>query len=465
MKNFKKIYHSALVVAISMLASQTGYAAVSSAEAEALGSTLTKFGASAEASSDGVIPAYDGGLKNPPTVGPNNYPDPFADEKPLYSITQQNMQEYAPLLSEGSKALLERFSEYSIEVYPTHRTMTYPDWFLENTLKNATTARLEGTVEGDKVAGDADDGYPFQGIPFPIPQNGYEVMWNHFFRFAPAVSRLQSRNWLVDSRGNRSELPGIKGAYLHPWSEKTGEMKKRTYNAMFGFWTELYSPPTSAGTQFLNYYLPDATDTSKVWFYTPGQRRVRRAPEFTYDTPMGSYAGVIVWDEPFGFVGRMDRFDMKLVGKKELIVPYNVFGTTNQSTSQEVLGKQFVKPEYVRFEKRNVWVVEGTRKSDARHAYSKRNFMIEEDCWCLVATESFDDAGKIWRVAQIHNFPAYDVGGMNSDTWMFQDLRKGNYIIINGGRTEPGNFVRSYSSDEGLGLALTPRAVQGHSVR
>ena len=180
---------------------------------------------------------------------------------------------------------------------------------------------------------------------------------------------------------------------------------------------------------------------------------------------MGSYAGVIVWDEPFGFVGRMDRFDMNLIGKKELIVPYNVFGTTNQSTSQEVLGKQFVKPEYVRFEKRNVWVVEGIRKSDARHAYSKRTFMIEEDCWCLVGTESFDDGGNIWRVAQIHNFPTYDVGGMNSDTWMFQDLRKGNYIIINGGRTEPGNFVRSYLSDEGLGLALNPKALQGKSVR
>jgi hypothetical protein len=119
----------------------------------------------------------------------------------------------------------------------------------------------------------------------------------------------------------------------------------------------------------------------------------------------------------------------------------------------------------VRFEKRNVWVVEATRKADARHAYSKRNFLVEEDCWCLVNTESFDDAGKIWRVAQIHNFPTYDVGGMNSDTWMFQDLRKGNYIVINGGRTEPGNYVRSYLNEEKLNLPLNPKALQSQSIR
>lgn len=465
MKNLKKTYRSALALAITLFAAQSGYAAVSEADAQALGNSLTKFGANPEASADGSIPAYEGGLKNAPKVGENSYPNPFPDEKPLYTITQANMQEYAELLNEGTTAMLQRFPDYRVDVYPTRRTMEYPEWFLENTLKNATTAKLAGDVKGDKVIGAAEDGLAYQGIPFPIPQNGYEVMWNHFFRYAAAVTTQESNNWLMDSSGSKSELPGIYGAYLHPWSEKTGEMREETNDSMFGFWSVLTSPPTSAGTQFLNYYLPDATDSSKVWFYTPGQRRVRRAPEFAYDTPMGSYAGVIVWDEPFGFTGRMDRFDMKLVGKKEMIVPYNVFGTTNQATSEELLGKDFLKPEYVRFEKRRVWVVEANRKPDARHAYSKRNFYVEEDCWCLVGTESFDDAGKIWRVAQIHNFPSWDVGGMNSDTWMFQDLRKGNYIIINSGRADPGTYVRSYDSHKGLGLALNPKALQGKAVR
>lgn len=465
MKKLKKIYLSGLSLAISLLAAQTGYGAVSADEAKVLGSSLTTFGASAGASKDGAIPAYEGGLKNPPKVGTNNYPDPFAGEKPLYSIQQSNMAQYKDQLGAGTIALLERFPDYKVDVYPTHRTMAYPDWFLENTVKNATTATVGGAVEGDKVAGAAPDGLPYQGIPYPVPKTGYEVMWNHFFRYAPPVSRLRSSNWLVDSNGNQNSLPGIDAAYLHPWSEKTGEMRKKTFDSMFGFWTTLFSPPTSAGTQFLNYYLPDATDISKVWFYTPGQRRVRRAPEFTYDTPMGSYAGVIVWDEPFGFVGRMDRFNMKLVGKQEMIVPYNVFGVTNQSTSTEILGKQFIKPQYMRWEKRNVWVVEADRKKDERHAYSKRKFYVEEDCWCLVGTESYDDGGKIWRVSQILNFPTWDIGGMNSDTWMFQDLRKGNYIIINAGRTEPGNYVRSFPSDEKLNLPLNPKALQSSSAR
>ncbi|MCQ9971659.1 DUF1329 domain-containing protein, partial [Staphylococcus aureus] len=46
-------------------------------------------------------------------------------------------------------------------------------------------------------------------------------------------------------------------------------------------------------------------------YYFPGQRRVRRMPTYSY-----SYV----------YSGPMDRFDWKLVGKKELIVPYNALG-------------------------------------------------------------------------------------------------------------------------------------------
>jgi hypothetical protein len=161
----------------------------------------------------------------------------------------------------------------------------------------------------------------------------------------------------------------------------------------------------------------------------------------------------------------MDRFSMKLIGKKEMIVPYNVFGATNLKSSDEVLGKQHVNPDAVRFEKRRVWVVEGTRKAGARHAYSKRVFYIEEDCWCMVGTESYDNANKLWRVAELYNFPVYDLGGVNNDTWVFNDLQKGNYLIINIGRSEPGNYVRSYKSADGLNIPFTPNALSAGSVR
>lgn len=463
MKNIKRIGRSALSLAITLLAAQTGYAAVSVEEAQALGGNLTKFGSEAGANSDGTIPAYAGGLKTQKKADPNLYSDPFADEKKLYSVTSQNMKDYEEYLSEGVKAMLQRFPSYRLDVYPTQRTMSYPDWFLENTVKNATTAKLEGKVEGDKVSGAASDGYPYQGIPFPIPKTGYEAVWNYLFRYAPAITQFRSRSWLVDHSGSRNELPGNDAAYLHPWSEESGDFRKKTFNAVFGFNTLLYSPPTSAGTQFLNYYLPDAAAPAPIWIYTPGQRRVRKAPEFAYDIPMSSYAGVLMWDEPWGFTGRMDRFNFKLIGKKELIVPYNVFG--QQKSSEEVVSKQHVNPDVLRWEKRRVWVVEASRKESARHAYSKRVFLIEEDCWCMVGTESYDNGGKLWKVQDIFNFPAYDVGGMINNSFVANDLIKGNYVLINVGAEERGNYLRAYNKDDGLTLRLRPQAISGGSIR
>lgn len=448
----------------SMVFSQLSFSAVSLEESKKLGTELTVFGAIAAGNADGSIPAYDGGLSNPPAVGENNYPDPFSGEQPVLKITKENVSQYEDMLTVGIKTLMQEFPDYTINVYPTHRTMSYPDWFLENTKKNATTAKLVGDT-GNTISGGADDGLPFQGVPFPIPQNGYEVMWNNYLRYSAPVSKMVNRNRIVDSTGRFSDLPGTDSSYLHPWSEETGGMRSRTYDAVFGFHSLLTSPPTSAGTQFLTYYLSDLTDTSAVWFYTPGQRRVRRAPEFTYDTPVGAYSGVFVWDEMFGFAGAMDRFDMEIVGLKELFIPYNVFGATNQSTSTEILGEKTLNAEYVRWEKRRVWEVQATRKDNARHAYAKRTFLFEEDSWALVGSESYDDAGNIWRVAQILTFPTWDVGGLNGDTWLYHDLRKGNYLVMNVGRTEPGSYVRSYTSDEDVHFPANPRAVQGQSVR
>lgn len=465
MNHFYSFGRSVLAIAAA-LAIFPSHAAVTVEEAKQLGTKLTRFGADPDKNADGSIPAYTGGLKKAHAADANQYEDPYANEKPLYSITAKNMGEYQGVLADGQKALLQRFPDsFRMDVYPTHRSTAYADWFLDNTVKNATTSKLGGAVEGDKVIGAAADGEPFQGIPFPLPKSGYEVMWNMMFHFAPPVTMLRDRAWLVDSNGNQNELPGIEAAYLHPWSEPSGKLRKEAYDGVFGFYTALYSPPTSAGTAFLNFYQPDAAAATPIWIYTPGQRRVRKAPEFAYDIPMSSYAGVLFWDEPWGFVGRMDRFNMKLIGKKEMVIPYNVFGATNQKTSEEVLGKHHVNPDAVRYEKHRVWVVEGTRKEGARHAYSKRVFYVEEDCWCLVGTESYDNGGKLWRVAELYNFPAYDLGGVNNDTWAFNDLQKGNYLIINTGRKEKGNYVRSYKSADGLSIPLTPNALAASSVR
>ena len=469
MSRHLKTIQTCIASCVCLAFAQGALAAVSAEEAKKLGTTLTEFGAEKAGNADGTIPAYTGGITTLPAgykKGADQYVDPYKDEKPLYTIDSKNAAKYSAVLTEGAKAMLALYPTYRLDVYPTHRSMAYPGWVLENSVKNATTAKLVGEVEGDSMAGAAPDGLPFAGVPFPIPKTGYEVMWNHKLGYGPAVSHQATSAWLVDSSGSVTTLPTVSGVYLRPWYDRSGKLRKETFDAVFGFSSTLTGPPSSAGIHFLNYYLANSAEGGqKVWFYTPGQRRVRAAPEFNYDIPIASYGGVLVWDEIFGFVGRMDRFDFKLAGKKEMIVPYNVFGVTNTMLSKDILGGKHLTPESVRWEKHRVWVVEATRKPSARHAYAKRIFYVDEDSWCIVASEAYDSGGKLWRAANILTFPTYDVGGVNNTSWNFNDLIKGNYFVVDMGAKDPGNFMRSYTSGEGVPMKLTPQAVAAGSVR
>lgn len=441
-------------------------AKVSPEEAELLGTTLTRFGAEKAGNADGSIPEYTGGLTEIAGYDvseDDTYPDPYADDKVVFQVTAQNAAQYAELLTEGSKAMLEKYPEsFRIDVYPTRRSVWYPEWILENTKDNATTAELTGAVMGDAMSGAGEDGLPLSGIPFPIPKNGYEVMWNHKLTVGPAVMHQQNQAFLIDPNGGVTEVPSTHQMFTRPWSEQSGELRKKTFDATYGVSSNLISPPSAAGTFFLNYYLPNAENGGqRVWFYTPGQRRVRSAPEFSYDLPIAAYGGVLFWDELTGFIGRMNRFDFKLVGKQEMLVPYNTFQLTQVLPARSALGAKHLNPETVRYEKRRVWVVEADRKADARHAYKKRRFYVEEDCLCVVANESYDDAGNLWRVGGVYTFPTFDVGGTNNMAVGFNDMLKGNYFMMNYGAADRGYFNRSYTSADGLQIKLTPASLAG----
>lgn len=462
----KTTLRALLAAGIGTFTATSAMAAVTAEEAKQLGTTLTQFGALAAGNADGSIPPYTGGLPKVGAYDPktmNAYIDPFAGEKALYSIDAKNMAQYDALLTPGTKAILKQYSTYRVDVYPSHRTARYPQWVLNNTIKNATTATLGGEVEGDLLQGADDGGLPYRGVPFPIPKTGYEVLWNQTAKYSAAVSHSIGKGFLVDTSGGVTELGTPNSHFVHPWYDTKDFLRPKTPpGTIFGWSSTLMSPPSSAGIVFLNYYTATG---QKVWFYTPGQRRVRLAPEFSYDVPIASYGGVTVWDDIYGYVGRLDRYDYKLVGRREMIVPYNVFGTTNTLSSKDIVGPQHVNPAAVRWEKHRVWVVEGTRKANARHAYSRRTFYIDEDSWAIVASENYDNGGALWRVNLYHTFPTYDTGGVNFDSWTSHDLIKGNYFILNVARKDPGHSVHSYETAEGLPINLTPAEVSAASVR
>ncbi len=465
MLNKKVILSALLTAAIGAVNIPAASAAVSAEEAEQLGTTLTKFGAIKAGNEDGSIPEYTGGLTDT-TFGVME--DPFADEKPLYVITSANMAEYDDLLTPATKELLSRHSEHRVDVYPTHRTANYPDWVLENTLKNATTATHGGPVTGDNLIGDHDNGLPYPGVPFPIPKDGYEVMWNNTAKYSPPLVQIFWSGYLVDTAGKISNLPHLDGHYVHPQYDRTGSVQKVTpKGTLFGFNATLTDPPSSAGIVFLNFYTAFGEDGGqKVWFYTPGQRRVRMAPEFAYDVPIASYGGATIWDEIYGFVGRMDRFEFKLVGLREMIVPYNTYKMTSDAPTDAILGPKTISPDYMRWEKHRVWVVDAVRKPDARHVYSRRTFYIDEDSWGILVHEAYDDSGQLYRATRTltNAYPGSAGGGQHHIGWGTYDLIKGNYFVL-GMLNTKGDGVYIYQSLKEHKAALTPSSVQSGGVR
>lgn len=385
-------------------------------------SELTEFGAVRAANADGSIPAYAGGLTRPPSgfnASSGIYVDPFSDESPLYAITSANLDEYREQLTDGTIALFEKWPEYRINVYRTHRTMHYPEWVLENSSRNSGNARLGGNVVGDSVEN------AFPGIPFPRPENGYQVMWNSFLRFYHYAS-ITGSAWLVDSRGRPIELlTGSNHSYSPFYESRTG-----VFDGYYLLNTiSMTGPANLAGYVQLQQHPIDYGKGQSNWVYDPGQRRVRVAPNYAYDTPAAQFGGALFYDEGLGFFGRLDRFDFKLVGRKEVIVPYNnyKFFTT---PARELLGPKFLNPEHVRWEKHRMWVVEATRKSGARHAYSKRILYIDEDSWAVYAMEGYDNNGNIHRVG--YGYPLIDYsgrGGVLVSTVGYYDLVRGSYML------------------------------------
>jgi hypothetical protein len=151
------------------------------------------------------------------------------------------------------------------------------------------------------------------------------------------------------------------------------------------------------------------TKDRRAWTYLPGQRRVKVAPDLAHDTPNPGTAGATTFDDTFIFNGSMDRFDFKLVGKKEMLVPYNDYVAVYQSKQDDLLKPNHLNPDLVRWELHRVWIVEATLKEGKRHVYSKRTFYLDEDSWMALASDEYDARGQLYRTGFAYMAPSYDV--------------------------------------------------------
>ncbi|OAI94840.1 MULTISPECIES: DUF1329 domain-containing protein [Pseudomonas] len=413
--------------ALTTLCAGSALAAVSPDEAAQLGKNLTAFGAEQAANAAGTIPAYDGGLPtstNPPgfVKDSGKWINPYAQEKPLYSITAANMAEYADKLSEATKVMLQRYPSYRLDIYPTHRSVAYPQYILDKTRDNATKASL--SADGNTLAG------AIGGIPFPIPKTGYEVMWNHMARFNGVAAEDHMRNFYVDSNGKRINSGEIKLSRNFTFHNPAATAESLKKNDAFIFQNAYHftGPARSVGDATMYYDTIDMNAMPRrAYAYSASTRRVRLSPDIAYDTPIASQGGVTTYDDAELYSGKLDRFDWKLVGKRELYIPYNIYDLSFKVHSDQALTPNHVNPDAVRWELHRVWVVEGTLKPGLRHVYSKRVYYFDEDWSGAGVSDEYDGAGKLYKGVHMGMSQLYDKQVPMSRTYWAYDLATGVY--------------------------------------
>jgi hypothetical protein len=440
------------------LATVSALAAVSADEAKKLGNTLTSVGAEVAGNADKSIPAYAGGLTTAPAgfqKGSGIRSDPFASEKPLYSITGSNAAQHEGKLSAGTRELLKRHPTMRVDVFPTHRTAAYPKYVLDNTIKNATSVKT--TNDGLAVEG------TFAGIPFPIPKTGNEAMWNHLLRYAGQTYTAKYDSINVNASGSavlattgeitvdypyyddkRAAVSGGKDVYLRT---------KVAYSA----------PARRAGEALLiQDYINPMENARKGWQYLPGQRRVKMSPDLSYDTPNPATAGTSTFDDSFVFSGALDRFDWKLVGKKEVLVPYNAYKLSYAKDPYAVTTPKHINPDYLRWELHRVWVVEGKLKEGKRHIYAQRTLYLDEDSWFALASDQYDARGQLYRAGFTAFTPAYEQPAPAATAQFFYDFATGSYNVIGllGAYPDGVKYINALPDKQ-----WTPDALAGAGVR
>ena len=411
-----------LVAALVAAAFATGaQAAVSAEEAKQLGTTLTAIGAEKAGNKDGTIPAYTGGTTTAPAgykAGDGVRPDPFAGEKPRLVIDAKNMAQHADKLTEGAKAMLQKYPTFRIDVYPTHRSVAFPKFVADNTLKNATAAKTLN--DGRSMEG------AHAGFPFPIPKTGYEAMWNHLVRFNGQAYEAKYRNLNVDSSGRAVLATEGQSVQEYPFWDTT-----KASSDVFWRIKLMYTGPARRAGEGLMLVDPldIGTKDRRAWMYLPGQRRVKIAPDLAFDTPNPGTAGSTTFDDTFIFNGSMDRFDFKLVGKKEMFIPYNDYAAVYHAKQDDLLKPNHLNPDLVRWEQHRVWVVEATLKEGKRHVYSKRTFYLDEDSWAAIASDEYDARGQLYRTGFAYMTPSYDVPAPYTDMFGHYDLVARQYSL------------------------------------
>jgi len=433
---------------LAACAASSAYAKVDATQAARLGTDLTPLGAERAGNASGTIPPWSGGVTAPTGYQPGmHHPDPFASDTPLYRVDQSNLNEYAELLPAGLRDLLERHPDFYLRVFPTRRSAAAPQRIYDATRFNAQSAELIANGNGIKGAA--------SGIPFPLPQDGMEVIWNHILHYKGDQTHMIN-NQAVVIGGKASYIKRDRHVYYV--YNRDGMTQGELNNTLLYYKYRVTAPSKLSGTALVVQDPVDQVLTiRKAWRYSPGDRRVRRLPSLAYDSPQPDTSGLATADVVDSFNGAPDRYEWTLLGKREMLVPYNSYAVHQKGIAyDDIVRPGTLNPELLRYERHRVWVVEATLRTGFSHSYDKRRFYIDEDSWAILAADLYNEKGELIGLQESHPISYYEVPMFNSTLETLYHLKDGNYFVDGLDNNEP-----MYDFD----VRLTPRDFSPQALR
>jgi hypothetical protein len=421
-----------------------------------LSSDLTPMGSERAGNAAGTIPEWTGGITTPPAgyKPGDHHPNPFPEDKPLFRIDGSNYTQYADQLSVGQKATFAKYPDtYFMDVYQTRRTTSFPEHIYQKTIENGKTAKLAENGEGVLDAS--------EGFPFPFPENAYELMWNHKLKYK-GTGGVRYNTQLAPTAGGDFTATVIREELLGLYY-KQGVTIADINNVLLYFFQEVESPARLAGNILLVHETLNQQELPRqAWIYNPGQRRVRRAPNVAYDNPGTASDGLRTNDMTDMFNGAMDRFDWKIVEKKEMYVPYNSYAAHAEGIPyEEFVMPGHLNPNLMRYELHRVWVVEANLKEGMRHINPKRTFYLDEDSYQIVLIDHYDARMQLWRASEAHCINYYDVPTFWSTLEAHYDLQSGRFVAQGFDNTMPVNTFNVEMQPQ----QFTPQALRSRGKR
>lgn len=407
-----------ILLAATLLCCHGALAGITTEAVQRLEGDLTPVGAERAGNAAGTIPAWTGGLPQQaldPSVG---YLDPYADDPVLFTITAANAHQYGDQISVGQQEMFRQFPDsYRMHIYPTRRSANWPEAVLAEVRAQAP---LAATTDYELL------NVGRSAVPFPITRDPLQMMWNHSLRWrGGSVKRVY--NWFpVDRKGRYFAVRLLEAQAF----DQQGYMQQSRPNRLANYYSMYLAPANIEGQLTLVWEPINQVEQSRQsWRYETVARRVVRVPSLAYDDLDPRTQGLRTSDQYDGWNGAPDLYDWKLLGKREMFIPYNSYKLSSKKLEYaDILKPGHMNPDLLRYELHRVWVIEASLRPGERHRYIRRTFYLDEDTWQVSMEEDYDRAGKLWRFGSHPAMQFYDVLVPWYRALTYHDFKSGAYL-------------------------------------